>query len=349
MSGLNGAGRKPKLWKNIATLIVLGLAVHLVLPQIATLEKSLKVLSTMRYWAIGLAIVAQLLSYVGSGFLVQKTLHLFKQEVSLYRGILIILGSTSIAMAGGGPVGSSAAIFTWTSGKKGRIGGAALASLFPSLFISLALIVFSIFGLVNLIISHHLTQFQLVGFSITLLFLTLAICASVLASRYQNRTEKIFLWIAEHYAKIRHKSYDPVPVKDEIESIFAAWDELWNRKWHLLALGAFINVMFDMLTLYFMFVAAGAIIRFDVLLSGYALPLLLGRMVIILPGGVGIVESGMDALYSTLGIASATSVIAILGYRLISFWIPIIAGFPIAAYLNRTSIRDSNHLPDGAE
>lgn len=343
MGSFNGTKKNHKVLKNIATLVILGLAVHLILPQIAKLENSMQVLSQMRIWAVGLAIAAQCVSYLGSGFLIQKTLHLFKQEVPLLRSTLIILGSTSIAMAGGGVVGSSAAIFHWTSGEKGRVGGAALASLFPSFFNSLVLIVFSIFGLVHLIIVRNLSKFQLVGFSVTLLFLSLAMFASFLASRYQDRAEIIFLWIAEHLARLRHKPFDPAPVSAEIESIFTAWDDLWKRKWLLLVFGALTNVSFDMLTLYFMFVAAGTNIGFDVLLTGYALPILLGRMIIILPGGVGVVESSMAAMYSGLGIPGAVSVIVILGYRLISFWIPSISGFPIAAYLQRTSDRVSNH------
>jgi len=72
-----------------------------------------------------------------------------------------------------------------------------------------------------------------------------------------------------------------------------------------------------------------------VLLTGYGLPLLLGKAVF-LPGGVGIVESTMTAIYTSHGISSEIVVVVILGYRLLSFWIPALFGFPLVAYLQRT-------------
>ena len=83
----------------------------------------------------------------------------------------------------------------------------------------------------------------------------------------------------------------------------------------------------------FLFIAAGNRVSFGVLLSGYGVPLLLGKMAFIIPGGVGVVESSMAALYTELGVSSTTKVVVVLGYRLVSFWIPSLAGFPIAAYL----------------
>ena len=100
-----------------------------------------------------------------------------------------------------------------------------------------------------------------------------------------------------------------------------------------------MNVIFDILTLYFLFIAAGEKINPGVLLAGYGLPQLLGKMVFILPGGVGVVESSMAVLYSGLGVPQATTVVVVLSYRLISFWIPSLAGFPIAAYLQRSHTR----------
>jgi uncharacterized protein (TIRG00374 family) len=142
-------------------------------------------------------------------------------------------------------------------------------------------------------------------------------------------------------ARLRRQPYDPNPTRTAFANTFSAWDALWRGEWHFLALGAFLNVAFDMLTLYFLFIASGEPISLGVLLSGYGLPLLLGKMAFMIPGGVGVVESSMAALYNGLGISNATTVVVVLGYRLISFWIPSLSGFPIAAYLQGT--RKRNH------
>jgi hypothetical protein len=105
---------------------LLGIAVHLILPQITRVENSWQVLTSMALWAVGLAFIAQGLSYLGSGFLLQSILAIAHQKVSLWLNTLIVLGSASIGMfAGGmfagGTVGSSAAIYRWTSGNKGSM------------------------------------------------------------------------------------------------------------------------------------------------------------------------------------------------------------------------------------
>lgn len=55
-----------------------------------------------------------------------------------------------------------------------------------------------------------------------------------------------------------------------------------------------------------------------------------------LPGGVGVVEGTMAALYSGLGVQSSIMVVVILVYRMFSFWLPTLVGFPLAAYLQHS-------------
>lgn len=324
---------RKKFRQNILTLIILGLAVHLILPQITSLENSFQVLEKMIFWAVGLAFLAQLFSYFGSGYLLQMTLELVKETLSLFRCTLMVLGAASVSMVAGGTVGNSAAIFRWTKSEKGIVSGVTIASLFPSLFNSLMLVFFSIFGITHLFINHNLSKTQIIGFGLTLGFLGVVIFMSVLANHFRMQAKQSFLWIANMAGRFTHHPIDKTNFNQNLADLFLAWDELWQGKWHKLLLGSFINTGFDILTLYFMFMAVRKPISFGILLSGYALPLLLGRVAFFLPGGVGVVESSMAALYTGLGIPNATSVVVILGYRLISFWIPSIAGFPIAGYL----------------
>jgi uncharacterized membrane protein YbhN (UPF0104 family) len=43
----------------------------------------------------------------------------------------------------------------------------------------------------------------------------------------------------------------------------------------------------------------------------------------------------MVALYEALGVPSGVAVVVILSYRLLSFWIPVLLGFPLAVLLDR--------------
>jgi uncharacterized protein (TIRG00374 family) len=325
-----------KTWQKIGMLVIIGLAVHLILPQISALGSSWQVLSSMALWAVGLAFLAQIISYLGSGFMLKSVLAIAHQNVSLWRNTLIVLASFSIGMVAGGVIGSSAAIYRWTTGGKGSMEGATLASLFLPQFNTGMLLLISIIGMVHLLVIHSLTTIQLIGFLITVLILGLIMGSTALAMRYRNQSAKVILWTAEWIARLRRKSFDPDATRRETSDLYRAWDALWHGAWHRPVFGAFLNVAFDILTLYFLFLAAGQNISLGVLLAGYGLPLLLGKVAFIIPGGVGVVESSMAVLYNGLGVPQATTVIVVLGYRVISFWLPSLAGFPIAAYLQRS-------------
>ena len=63
------------------------------------------------------------------------------------------------------------------------------------------------------------------------------------------------------------------------------------------------------------------------------------------PGGIGVVEGGMVAMYDSLQVPNGVSVVVILGYRLLSFWLPSLLGFGAAAYLSKKSsgAKESKH------
>jgi uncharacterized membrane protein YbhN (UPF0104 family) len=47
----------------------------------------------------------------------------------------------------------------------------------------------------------------------------------------------------------------------------------------------------------------------------------------------------MKIIFESLGVPSAIGVVVVMGYRLLSFWIPTILGFAAAAYLSGRFIR----------
>jgi glycosyltransferase 2 family protein len=320
----------------ILLLLLLGIVVHLILPQISSLEKSWQVLVKMNLWLVGLAFISEIICYSGYGYMLQQSLAIAKQAQTLLRSTLIVLGANSVGMVAGGVVGNSAAVFRWTSQDDGDLEGSTLASLLPSLFNNLMLVILSVFGLLHLLVVHDLTKFQIISFSLMLLILAFLISLFILAVRQRQRAVMLIDGWLLKLAQVRHQAHDSETTRRQLMTLFSAWDELKKGKWEKVALGAVINSAFDLLTLYILFTAAGQNIQPEVLLTGYGLPLLLGKMAFIIPGGVGVVESSMAALYSGMGIPHATIVVVILSYRLISFWIPGLLGFPIAAYLQTT-------------
>ena len=49
-------------------------------------------------------------------------------------------------------------------------------------------------------------------------------------------------------------------------------------------------------------------------------------MIPITPGGLGFVEAGLTGLLALAGVGAGNAVIAVLAYRLVSFWLPLPLG-----------------------
>ena len=332
--------RVPKLMLRLARqlpmLILLGLAVHLILPQLTTLESSLKVIKNMTWWALALAVGLQILSYVGSGYLISSLASISPPRLNIGRSIVITLAASSVGLVAGGMVGNAAAVYRWTRSNGVEKEGALMASWLPSLFNNAILALLAVAGVLHLLIVHELSTLQAIGFSLTLVVLVGAMGAIVWGVHHRPAFVELLARISRSWASLLRRPYDPTTTTDTTARIFGAWDVLRTGGWHRPVLGAVLNTGFDMATLFLLFVAAGHSVSPGVLLTGYGLPLLLGK-VTFLPGGVGIVEGTMAALYNGLGVPNAVTVLVILAYRIISFWVPTFLGFPLVIYLQRTT------------
>ncbi len=313
-------------------LILLGLAVHILLPQITELEHSVDVIERLALWAVGLALLSQVLSYIGLGYLLKSAAGIVRDRLPLGRAILISLAASDISLVAGGAVGNIAGVYRWTRGGDISKEGALLAGTLPTIFNDLFLALITIAGFIQLLIAHDLTTFQIAAFASILLVL-IGIVGG-LAWGIQHRT--VLSALADRargrWARLRGKPYDPEQTQETMERLYATWDALKSGGWRGPLLGAVLNTGFDMLTLYFVFVAAGHAVSPGVLLAGYGLPLLLGKTGF-LPGGVGIVEGTMAALYDGLGVPDPVTVVVILAYRGLSFWLPTLVGLPLIPYL----------------
>jgi uncharacterized protein (TIRG00374 family) len=88
--------------------------------------------------------------------------------------------------------------------------------------------------------------------------------------------------------------------------------------------GAVTYWAFDIATLWTGFRAFGANVPIAVLVIGYFVGQLANALPI--PGGIGGVEGGMIGTFIAFGINGSTAVLAVLAYRLISFWLPVLPG-----------------------
>ncbi|HEX3510633.1 MAG TPA: flippase-like domain-containing protein [Solirubrobacteraceae bacterium] len=103
------------------------------------------------------------------------------------------------------------------------------------------------------------------------------------------------------------------------------------------ALGALAWWGFDISVLWAMFHAFGSPPPFTVIWMAYFVGML-GNL-LPLPGGLGGVEGGMIGAFAAFGVDVNLSVLAVLSYRGISFWLPTIPGAVAYLQLRRTVAR----------
>ncbi len=137
---------------------MLGLAVNLLLPQISDLTRSWEVLRTMTWWAVGLAFVAEILSYYSYGYCLHAIVNLHEKKLSA-PGTLIVMaattrfGSRGLVCCGRFHIGSV--------GAKPRQHHRDHGTYLPSMLLNLSIEVIAILGIVYLAVIGKLTNSHL--------------------------------------------------------------------------------------------------------------------------------------------------------------------------------------------
>ncbi len=286
----------------------------------------------MILWAVGVALAAQILSYLGNGYLLKAIVALVGQTMTILSCTLIVTAASSIGLVAGGLFANAAATYRWVHSRGVSAEGAILAGWLPTVFNNFTLIIVSVAGMLFLLIMHRLSIWLAISFCIIMMIFSLIIGFLIWGIHNRLHIMRLVIWIANSWASFRRRPHDPSRIDVTMKQLFAAYEALRVGGWRGPSLGAFLNIASDMLTLYFLFIAAGHTVRPGVLLLGYGLPQLLGK-VTFLPGGVGIVEGSMAAMYDSLGVPDPISVTVILSYRVVSFWLPSAIGFLMIPYL----------------
>jgi uncharacterized protein (TIRG00374 family) len=70
-------------------------------------------------------------------------------------------------------------------------------------------------------------------------------------------------------------------------------------------------------------------------------------MIPITPGGLGFVEAGLAATLVWAGLPSGNATLATLAYRLVSYWLPLAVGIPVALFMRHKNDDDNRTSPVG--
>lgn len=327
-----------RITRSAVYLVFLGVAVHFLLPQLTTIETAGRLLENLSPAWLTAAMAAQVLSYIASGYLVTSLVQLSGQSVSPARGVLVTLAANTVGTLGAGFIGTAVTSYRWVRGSGVTQEVAALSGWLPPFLNNSVLVALSNWGLVVLILLHELSRTMLVTLIILEIIVAAAMAGLIWALRHLAQVRQQAFRLTQIWARLRRRT-NREKMRESINELFDSIGLMVGRNWRRPLAYSALNIAFDLLTLFLLFYAIQRPVSTSVLLAGYALPQLLGK-VLMLPGGVGAVETSMVALYATLGVSREIGVIVVLSYRVISFWIPLLLGLVAAPYLERQHVRE---------
>jgi uncharacterized protein (TIRG00374 family) len=316
-------------------LLVTGVALYLVLPGLIAMFGSLPRLeSVFPAWFVPI-LVLEAAAFWCMWALMRIALHTdawFDVACSQLTG-----NALSRALPGGAATGGTTMFQMLTrSGFDGAttttaltaVGLLSTATLFVLPVLALPAIVF------GLAVSSELLQGAILG-GVLGIFLLTGASILLVSDRVVRALGHVLDWLVRH--ALRRPQPDPSLAQRLVESrdfVRTALAESWKRAVPA-ALG---NQLFDFLALYVSLLAVGS--RVDPVLvllafvAGSAL-----AMIPITPGGLGFVEAGLTGVLTLAGVTAEHAVLAVLLYRLFSYWLPLPAGL-VASILFRRRHRE---------
>ncbi len=322
-----------------APLLVAAVAAVFVLQRFTDISDSLGVLQSLSWWAVGLAVAAELVSNLGFAYLTKSAVRLFGVKLSMGRSAQLALAASSASVVGGGQIAYSGVTVRWLRKEGVMTEAAVLTSILPSILSFLTLTTMAVLGVGFLTASGWLPMAFAPTFAVGLFSLVALVVVAYSMLTRARWLRAIVRFAYGAWQKIRRRPFDSASA-DQVFDRFSGAGRLLLRRWQAPALGNFVSVGFDMLCVYALFFAVHSALSPELLLVGYGLPALAGQLSII-PGGIGVVEGSMAAVFGSLGVPGRKAIAVVLAYRFLAFWLPLLLGFAFLLALESRSRRAS--------
>jgi uncharacterized protein (TIRG00374 family) len=189
---------------------------------------------------------------------------------------------------------------------------------------------------------RHLARGYLVTVGIALALVVLVLAMALVLGAHPDIAASAARRVARMARRVR-PSIDPEKVARTSKRLVSlARSALTGRAFFASFGFASADLLFDLLSLDLMFVAFRYQPGFGPLAVAYAAANI-ASAIPITPGGLGVVEVTLVAITAGFGAPRATAVLAVLGYRVVNYWLPLLPG--AVAYLR---LRLSSGVADKA-
>lgn len=195
---------KTNVTRHLFVLLLSGMAVYLFLPRFAAMGHAFLVIANLRIPFVALSLGAQLLSYLGSGYLLRTVVGLADKPVSTVDGALMTAGANSVGTLGGGVLGTAGMTYFWLRRRGVNVAAAGLGGWLPILLNDTVLAMVSLAGLIVFIHLKKSSRMVVAGFTLVLFILGAVLAALILGLLYREKLAPIAIALARFIAKLRH-------------------------------------------------------------------------------------------------------------------------------------------------
>jgi uncharacterized protein (TIRG00374 family) len=222
--------------------------------------------------------------------------------------------------------------------RKARKEGVEVARVINALFlVNLAdfaiLSLFLIVGVIFLSVSHDVAGYEIFGIGAFALLIVAIVFVLVVGNFRSGLLAKFFGLIraitnaAAKFFGSKLSLAESWPKEKCVE--FSGISKQLTENKNALAKIAAISILAHLanaLTLFFCFFAFGYRAEWEAVVTGYGMGMLF-TTITITPQGLGVVDGVIPAIFKTFGAALKVAVLSVFAFRLLSLWLPALAGF----------------------
>jgi len=323
------------VWFGLIALVVYGL-----LPTLAEFPADARDLTDIDWWALALGLVFSAVAQLAVIVLFQRSLRTLGAEPAPPPGILTrvwMAESTLAALLPGGSVAGALVSVDVLRGRGVEPEKTTTAIVLTKLLWWIALLAIAVVGLVLSLGHEQASNGYITMAAIVIPFLSIGAGALVFGVLRPSRVVPVVRRLAVTASRYR-SAIDADSVSARADEILTAARPMLLR-WAFVVNGSLAVAVWaaNVIVLELMLRSLGERPGVGIAVLAVAIAQIVA-VIPITPGGVGVVEIVMVSILTGFGMVSGVAVIAVIAYRIISYWLPLLVGG-----LTYLSIRGMRH------